>query len=113
MPQFYKVFFEPEIYVSNVLIWDYSNRIEILKLTKDQLKKCEDELLKGLKKMPNNKLPGSNEITKKNYRSFWDYLNAPIILSINKAFKARELSASPKQALIKLTETCKQTKEAK
>ena len=50
MPQFYKVFFEPEIYVSNALIWDCSNRIEILKLTKDQLKKCEDELLKGLKK---------------------------------------------------------------
>ena len=65
MPQFYKVFFEPKIYVSNALIWDCSNRIEILKLTKDQLKKCEDELLKGLKKMPNNKFPGSNEIRKK------------------------------------------------
>ena len=76
--------------------------MEILKLTKDQLKNCEDELLKGLTKMPNNKLPGSNETTKKNYRSFWDYLKTP--MCDNKAFKVRELSASPKQAVIKLTE---------
>ena len=52
--------------------------------------------------MPNNKLPGSNETTKKNYRSFWDYLKTP--MCDNKAFKVRELSASPKQAVIKLTE---------
>ena len=53
--KFYRAPFEPKINVSNALIQDYLNRIEILKLTKDQWQKCEgviteEELLKALKK---------------------------------------------------------------
>ena len=46
--------FEPKINVSNALIQDYLNRIEIPKLTIEQSQRCErviteEELLKGLK----------------------------------------------------------------
>ena len=62
--------------VSNALIQDYLNRIEISKLTKVQSQKCdgeiaEGELLKALKKMPNDKSPGNDGITKEFYEAFW------------------------------------------
>ena len=55
--------------VSNALIQDYLNPIEIPKLTKEQSRKCEGEIteedfLKALKKMPKNKSPGNDGITK-------------------------------------------------
>ena len=44
----------------------------------------EEELLKALKKMPNNKLPENNRITKKFSEAFWDDLKTPVLLSVNK-----------------------------
>ena len=107
--KFYKALLEPKINLSNALIQDYLNRIEISKLTKEQSQKCEgviteEELLKDLKKIPNNKSPGNDGITKEFYEAFWDDLKTPILLSVNKAFKVRELSTSQKQAVIKLIE---------
>ena len=106
--KFYKTLFEPKINVSNELIQDYLNRIEIPILTKEQSQKCEgviteEELLKALKKLPNNKSPGNDGITKEFYEAFWDDLKTPLLLSVNKAFKIGELSTSQKQA-IKLIE---------
>ena len=77
--KFYKALFEPKINLSNALIQDYLNRIEIPKLTKEQSQKCEgviteEELLKALKKLPNNKSPGNDGITKEFYEAFWDDL---------------------------------------
>ena len=91
-----------------MLIQDYLNCIEIPKLTKEQSQKCEgmmteEELLKGLKKIPINKSPGNNGITKEFYEAFWDGLKRPLLLSVNKAFQVGELSTSQKQAVIKLT----------
>ena len=105
--KFYKALFEPKINVSNALIQDYLNRIEIPKLTKEKSQKCkgeitEEEHLKALKKMPNNKSPGNDGITKEFYEAFWDDLKTPLLLSVNKAFKVEELSTSQKQAVIKL-----------
>ena len=96
--------------VSNALIQDYLNRIEIPKLTKEQSQKCEEvitekELLKALKKMPNNKSPGNDGITKEFYEEFWDDLKPPLPLSVNQAFKVGELGTSQKQAVIKLIGT--------
>ena len=76
------------------------------KLTKEQSQKfeeitTEEELLKSLKKMPNNKSPGNDGITKKLYEAFWDDLETLLLLSVNKAFKVVELSTSQKQAVIK------------
>ena len=59
--KFYKGLFEPKVNISNVLIQDYLSRIEILKLSEEQLQRCEgviteEELLKVLmKKKPNSK----------------------------------------------------------
>ena len=43
--KFCKALFEPKINVSNALIPNYLNRIEIAKLTKEQLQKCEGEII--------------------------------------------------------------------
>ena len=42
--KFYKALFEPKINVSNALIQDYLNCTKSLKLTKEQLQKCEEEI---------------------------------------------------------------------
>lgn len=87
--KFYKVLFELKINVSNALIQGYLNVIEIPKLCREQSQRCkgvitEEELLKALKKMPNNKLPENNRITKKFSEAFWDDLKTPVLLSVNK-----------------------------
>ena len=91
--KFYKALFEPKVNVPNALIQDYLNRLEIPKLTKEQSQKCEgtiteEKLVKALKKkMPSNKSPGNDGITKEFYKVFWDDLKTPLLLSVNKAFK--------------------------
>ena len=71
-----------------------------MKDTKGEI--TEEELLKALKKTPNNKSPGNDGITKEFYEAFWDDLKRPLLLSVNKAFKVGELGNSQKQAVIKL-----------
>ena len=44
---------------------------------------AEEELLKVLRKMPNDKSPRNDKITKE----FYEDLKTPFLLSINKAFK--------------------------
>ena len=78
-------------------------------LTKGQSQRCEGkitgkELLKALKKMHKNKLPGNDGITKGFDEEFWDDLKTHLLLSLNKAFKVGELISSQKQAVIKLIE---------
>ena len=68
--KFYKPIFEPKIIISNELIQDYLNCMKTLKLAKVQSQRFEGvitefELLKALKKVPNNKSLGKDEITKK------------------------------------------------
>ena len=53
--------------------------------------------------MPKYTSPGNDRI-KEFYEAFWDDLKKPHLLSVNKAFKAGELSTSQKQAVIKLIE---------
>ena len=57
-----------------------------------------------MKKMPNNKSPGNDGITKEFYEAFWNDLKTPPVLSVDKAFKVGELSTSTKQAVTKLIE---------
>ena len=52
--------------------------------------------MKALKKMPKNKSTGNDGITKEFYETFWDDLETPLLLSVNKAFKVVELSNSQK-----------------
>ena len=57
----------------------------------------EEELLKALKKIFNNKSSENDGLTKECYEAFCNDLKAPLLLSVNKAFNIGELSTSRKQ----------------
>ena len=61
--------FKPKINLSNALIQDYLDRIEIPKLTQEQSQKCDEETTED--EMPTNKSPGNDGITKEFYEAFW------------------------------------------
>ena len=54
--------------------------------------------------MENNKSPGNYGLTKEFYLTFWNEIKAPLLLTIEKANLVKQLSASQKQAVIKLIE---------
>ena len=54
-----------------------------------------------------NKIPG---LSKEFYEVFWNGVKIPLLASINDAFITEELSTSQKQAVIKLIEKKRQTK---
>ena len=54
--------------------------------------------------MENNKSPGNDGITKEFYITFWNEVKVPYLLAIGKAYLVKQLSASQKQAVIKLIE---------
>ena len=60
--------------------------------------------MKALKKMPDNKSPGNDGITKDFYESFWENLKTLLLLSVKNDFKVGGLNNSEKQAVITLTE---------
>ena len=106
---FYKTLFTEKIQIQNENITAYLNQISIPVLTGEQSKTCEgpileNELLKALKNMSNNKSPGNDGVTKEFYKTFWEDLKKPMCASITKAFHRGELSHSQKQATIKLIE---------
>ena len=92
--------------MQNENITAYLNQISIPVLTGEQSQTCEgqileNELLKALKNMPNNKSSGNDGLTKEFYETFWEDLKKLLCASITKAFHRGELSHSQKQALIK------------
>ena len=64
----------------------------------------ENELLKTLKNMANNKSPGNDGLIKGLYEMFWEDLKKPLCASITKAFQRGELNHSQKQTIRKLIE---------
>ena len=56
----------------------------------------EDEALKSLKSIDNNKSPGNDGLSKEFYECFWDEVKKPFLASIHKAFLNQELSTSQK-----------------
>ena len=78
-------------------------------LTAEEPQTCEgpiseNELLKALKNMPNNKSPRNDGLTKELFEMFREDLKKPLCASVTKAFHGSELSHSQKQAVIKLIE---------
>ena len=59
-------------------------------------------MLKSLKSMENNKLPGNDGVCKEFYEYFWDEIKKKILASIHKAFLNQELNSSQKQDVIKM-----------
>ena len=87
----------------------YLNTISFPKLAKEKSKTLgggitENELLIALQSMENNKSPGNDGLTKEFYITFWNEVKVPLLLAIEKAYLAKQLSASQKQAVIKLIE---------
>ena len=102
---FHKTLFTEKLQNQNENITAYSNQISIPVLTGEQSQTCEgqileNELLKALKNMPNNKSSGNDGLTKEFYETFWEDLKKPLCTSITKAFHRGELSHSQKQAVI-------------
>ena len=54
--------------------------------------------------MENNKSPGNDELKKEFYITFWNEIKAPLLQAIAKAYLVKQLSASQKQAVIKIIE---------
>ena len=79
------------------------------KLIDNQALECEgvvneNELLKALTSVDNDKTPRNPGITKVFFINFWDFLKEPLCPSIQESFLVGELSVSQKQATIKLIE---------
>ena len=105
----YKTLFTEKLQIQNKDITAYLNQTSIPVLTGEQSQTCEgpiseNELLKALKNISNNKSPGNDGLTKEFYEALWEDLRKPLCASITKAFHRGELSHSQKQAVIKLTE---------
>ena len=54
--------------------------------------------------MENNKSPGNDRLTKEFYITFWNEVQVPLLLAIEKAYLIKQLSALQKQVVIKLIE---------
>ena len=75
---------------------------DFFKLCENDL--TEDELLISLKSMQNNKLSGSDGLTKGFYETFWNEIRYVFLKSLKQAKENIQLSIPPRQAVIKLIE---------
>ena len=85
----------------------YLNTISFPKLTKEKSKTLdsgitEKELFIALQSMENNKSPGNDGLTNEFYITSWNEVKVPPLLAIEKVCLVKHLSASQKQAVIKL-----------
>ena len=79
----------------------YLNTISFPKLTKEKSKTLdggitENELFIALQSMENNKSPGNDGQTNEFYITFWNEIKTPLLLTIEKAYLVKQLSASQK-----------------
>ena len=92
---FYKTLFTEKLQIQNEDITAYLNQISIPVRTEEQSQTCdgpilENELLKALKNMSNNKSPGNDGLTKEFYETFCEDLKKPLCASVTKAFHRGE-----------------------
>ena len=103
---FFNYLYKETLSFSSNNLETYLNTISFPKLTKGKSKTLHGgkELLIALQSMGNNKSPGNDGLTKKFYIPFWNEVKVPFLLAIEKAYLVKQLSASQKQAVIKLIE---------
>ena len=107
--EFYKGFFSENLNVSKNEIIQFLILGSIPQLPKDQSKDCEfilsqRDLLLVLNRMPNNKSPCNDGLTKEFYEVFCEDLKTPLISSFKSAFDKGDISSLQKPAVIKLIE---------
>ena len=83
--------------------------LNLLSLSDEQREICEqpfseDDLKTTLDSMDNDKSPGNDGLTKEFYTNFWPSIGKIVYESFVGAFSNQELSASQRQAIIKLLE---------
>ncbi len=65
----------------------------------------KQEFLQAVKSMPNDKSPGGDAFTTKNYKVFWLDIKFLLFKSISKGYSEEELSHNPKTYFPKMTTT--------
>ena len=106
---FFNYLYKETLSFSSNNLETYLNTISFPKLTKGKSKTLdggitENELFIALRSMENNKSPGNDGITKEFYITFWNEIKTTLLLAIEKPYLVKQLSASQKQAVIKLIE---------
>ena len=106
---FYKSHFHENLSFSKTDLQNYLKTVSNPVLPKEQQDSCEGEitekeLLKALKSMENDKLPGNDGLSKEFYETFWTDIKTFFISSIKKSKEIKELCPSQRQAVIKLIE---------
>ena len=106
---FYQKLFFKNNSISRQKILHYLQGQNLPKLNDGQCAFCEkdvseEEVKHELNKMEINKSPGNAGLTKEFCEALWDHAKVPFLLSFKMAFLKKELSTSPKQAVIKLIE---------
>ena len=76
---FYEALFKKRGQNTTTKIKYFFNVIDVSKLSKNQVKLCEEDLTekdlyKSLRSMQNDKCPGNDGLTKEFYETFWDNL---------------------------------------
>ena len=94
---------------SNENLNSFLNSISFPRITSEKSQNLngelsENELLKALQSMENNKSPGNDGLTKEFYEAFWDDIKKPLLLTMKRAYQVNQLSVSQRQAVIKLIE---------
>ena len=68
-------------------------------------------MFKNLKSLENNKLPGNDGHSKEFFECLWNEIINPLLASNHRAFLNQELMNSQKQAIIKMLEKERKTKD--
>ena len=94
---------------TNFKIVSFLDNTSLPVINNDFFKLCEndlteDELLISLKSMQNNKLSGSDGLTKGFYETFWNEIRYVFLKSLKQVKENIQLSILPRQAVIKLIE---------
>ena len=90
-------------------IRNFLSQINISKLSEEKANLCLEDLTKkdlynSLKTMQNDKSPGNDRLTKEFYEIFWNELKEIFVDSVSETKEKRHLSASQRQAIIRLSE---------
>ena len=106
---FFNYLYKETLSFSSNNLETYLNTISFPKLTKEKSKTLdggitENELFIALQSIENNKTPGNDGLTKEFYITFWNEIKTHILLATEKTYFIKQLSASQKQAVIKLFE---------
>ena len=102
---FYEKLYKKQDCIKNVNLSSEISFQGIPKLTEDKKKSLEgeisfSELTAALKKMKNNKSPGSDGFTTEFFKFFWSDIGKIVLRSINKGYQKGEMSITQKQGII-------------